>query len=396
MPTIRTSRAALLMAAGLIPLAPAYGAGCPGPAAKPVTIGTVVDVPAGEAARFSFDLAAGEGVIVDLSSVAAPTAAASDGDDHDHEAEAAAGEAAAPARTFLLCDAKGTLLTPQPGEVFAKGGSVSTTPDGQRLRFLAPANGEYVIAVAKDEGARDLLVRRRDLGSAQRPVIEGTLGQPQTGIVSSNAPVVVSFAAKAGQWVELKSTSERDTVLRLAGPDRAGDYSQIAENDDTDGLNPVIRRRLTTAGIYYVQVDALSEEPGEFTLALKAVEAPKPPAPPAPLRLGNTVNGRLADGDAIALYALSVVAGHNYRLELDAPYDGVVSVGLPNPVEPEDGGTGPDAGYADVKSQDAGTTGVERLNFTARSTGQLLVRVKSFGIGETDGGYKLTATDMGG
>ena len=73
----------------------------------------------------------------------------------------------------------------------------------------------------------------------------------------------------------------------------------------------------------------------------------------------------------------------------------MVGIGLPNPVEAEDGSDKPDAGYADIKSQDDGTSGTEKLNFTARSTGQLLVRIKSFGIGETDGGYTLTATDLG-
>ena len=53
------------------------------------------------------------------------------------------------------------------------------------------------------------------------------------------------------------------------------------------------------------------------------------------------------------------------------------------------------ASSVEIKSQDSGTTGTEKLTFTARSTGQLLVRIKSFGIGETDGGYTLTATDLG-
>ena len=207
--------------------------------------------------------------------------------------------------------------------------------------------------------------------------------------------MVFSFTGSAGQWVQLKSTSEKDTVLRLAGPDRTGEYTVIAENDDSDGLNPMIRRKLPAAGTYYLQVDSLSDEPGEFELTLKRTEAPKPPPPPAALRSGLQLAGRLADGDDIKLYSLPVVSGHSYRLDLTAPYDGVVAIGLPNPVEPDDGGEKPDTGFAEIKSQDSGTTGTEKLTFTARSTGQLLVRIKSFGIGETDGGYTLTATDLG-
>jgi hypothetical protein len=207
--------------------------------------------------------------------------------------------------------------------------------------------------------------------------------------------MVFSFSATAGQWVLLKSTSEKDTVLRLAGPDRTSNYAQIAENDDSDGLNPVIRRKLATTGTYYLQVDSLSDEPGEFELSLKRADAPKPPTPPMALRTGAQISGGLTDGDDVRLYTFPVVAGHSYRLDLTATYDGVVAIGLPNPVEPDDGGEKPDAGFTEIKSQDSGTTGTEKLNFTARSTGQLMVRVKSFGIGETNGAYSLKATDLG-
>jgi hypothetical protein len=255
--------------------------------------------------------------------------------------------------------------------------------------------GQYTVTTAASDEPREILVRRRSVGASPPPVVSAQLDSSQKGIASSSAPMVFSFAGTAGQWVLLKSTSEKDTVLRLAGPDKAGEYAQIAENDDSDGLNPVLRRKLATTGTYYLQVDSLSDEPGEFELSLKRTDAPKPPPPPAALRTGAQVADKLADGDDVKLYTLAVVSGHSYRLDLTAAYDGVVAIGLPNPVEPDDGGDKPDAGFSEVKSQDSGTSGTEKLNFTARSTGQLMVRVKSFGIGETDGSYTLTATDLG-
>ncbi len=299
-------------------------------------------------------------------------------------------------RALRLCDSAGVLLAPLPGEVFEKGGSVSATDGGERLRFVAPRAGQYIVAVAPGEEQREILARRREVGTSQAPVVSAQLDAVQKGIVSSGAPMVFSFSGAAGQWVQLKSTSEKDTVLRLAGPDREGNYALLAENDDSDGLNPMIRRKLPLAGTYYLQVDSLSDEAAEFELALNRTAAPKPAPPPAALRAGAQVAGRLTGSDDIKLYALPVIAGHSYRLSLTAPYDGVVAIGLPSPLEPDDGGDKPDAGFAELKSQDSGTTGTERLNFTARSSGQLLVRVKSFGIGETDGGYTLTATDQGG
>ncbi len=381
-----------LAAAALAPLAQAQAATCPAPGGASVTVGTVSDVAPGAARSFAVNLAANEGVIVDLVSLKpAPRAAASSSeDDHDHGERASE---AAP-RSLKLCDASGAVLAPQPGEVFEKGGSVSATDEGERLRFVATSAGRYTIAVGASDEPREVLVRRRPVG-ASAPVVSAQLPGNQKGITSSGAPMVFSFTSTAGQWVLLKAKSEKDTVLRLAGPDKAGDYSKIAENDDTDGLNPVIRRKLPVAGTYYIQVDSLSDEPGEFELTLAQSAPPPPPPPPVRLNVGAQVTGRLSGTDDIKLYLLNVVAGRSYRLDLTAPYDGVVSIGLPNPVEPEDGAEKPDAGYADIKSQDSGTTGTEKLSFTARSSGPLLVRIKSFGIGETDGGYTLKATDLG-
>lgn len=384
MTTFRVRGAALCAAAVLVPLAPAYAAAdCPATGGAPLKVGTTASVAPGAARAFPLSLGAHEGVIVDLSDL---QPRAEDEDD----------DGAPPPHALRICDARGNLLAPQPGEVFEKGGSASRSDDGERLRFLAQAAGDYVVAVSAGDAPRELLVRRRQVGSGPPPVIAATLGAPQKGIVSSKAPMVFSFQGAAGQWVELKSTSERDTLLRLAAPDREGAYSVVAENDDSDGLNPVLRRKLPVSGTYYVQVDSLSDDPGSFDLTLARTDAPKPPPPPAALRAGQTFSGRLADGNDVKLYALPVVAGHSYRLDLTAAYDAVVAIGMPNPVEPDDGGSSADAGFAEIKSQDSGTSGTEKLGFTARGNGQLLVRVKSFGTGETDGGYTLAVLDLGG
>ena len=382
-----------LLAAATAPLAAAHAADCAGGAAGALAIGQTARVEPGPARAFSVELAAGQGLIVDLASLAALAAKpAADSDGEGEEGSAAA--KAPPPRDLLLCDAAGKVLAPQPGEVFEKGGSVSTTPDGQRLRFVAPAAGRYTVWAAASGDAREVLARNRDLGKAGG-VNAAKLGSELAGRVSSSAPVTYSFAGTAGQWVEIKSTSESDTVLHLAGPDRAGAYSEIASNDDSDGLNPKLRRRLPVTGTYYVQVDSLADGVDTFTLSLKTSVAP--PAPPAPvaLRAGTPVDAKLDGEKDVRLFTLPVVAGHNYRLELTAAYDGVVAIGLPNPVDTEDAKEGVEAGFSEVKSQDSGTTGTEKLEFTARSTAQLLVLVKSFGIGETDGSYKLVATDLG-
>lgn len=383
--------ACVLLAAGMLaPLGGAQAATACNPAgALAIAIGAIAEVPAGSARTYALGLQRGQGIAVDLDSLTAP--ASSEGD----EQGARTGASPSP-RALALCDAAGKLLAPLPGEVFAKGGGVTTTDEGERLRFTAPTTGQYLISVAIADAERELLVRRRDAGPAQTPIVSAALGHDQKGITSSQSPMVFSFTASAGQWVEIKSTSEKDTVLRLAGPDRAGDYSVISENDDSDGLNPMVRRKLVVAGTYYVQVDSLSEEPGEFDLRLAAISAPKPPPLPLALRAGLAVSGRFADEKGVAVYSLAVQAGRTYRIDLTAVYDAAVAIGVANPVEPDNGADGVDAGFSEVKAQDGSTSGTEKLTFTARSGGNLLVRVKNFGIGETDGAYTLTVNDLGG
>jgi hypothetical protein len=397
--TRRRLAASFLLAAAGAPLAGAGAAEpCTGAGAGAVVLGTVATVAPGAPRSYTVSLAAGQGIIVDLASVVPGSAAAVDHDQGSHGHGDDPGDVAKrPLGDLALCSARGERLVPLAGEVFAKGGSISALPDGRRLRFVAPAEGRYIIGVSPSAQPRELLVRERALGPAGGGVTATALGKVESGTVSSSAPQMFSFAGAAGQWVELKSASENDTVLHLAGPDRAGTYVEIASNDDTDGLNPVIRRKLPVSGTYYLQVDALGDETKDFTLTLRQVQAPPPPPAPAPLRAGTLVRDRLTGPNDVRLYALPVAAGHSYRVELTAPYDGVVAIGLPNPLEPDDGDTGPGAGFSEIKAADAGTSGTERLTFTVRSSGQIVVRVRSFGsIGEGDGGFTLAATDMGG
>jgi len=372
----------LLLATAIVPLGAAQAATCGSGGAKSLTVGTVSGIDSGPARSYSLPLKAGESVIVDLARLSATSAESEEG-----------GEAKP--RSLALCDTRGTLLAPQPGEVFEKGGSVSATEDGERLRFVAPADGNYIVTVAGSDAPREILVRRRESGAVQSPVLPAALGRSIQGVVSSGMPVIYSFAGTAGQWVELKATSDKDTLLRLAEADPEGNYSVVAENDDSDGLNPMLRRKLRTSRPYFVQVDSLSDDAGGFELSLRRIEAPKPPPPPATLRAGTQVSARLADGDAVTFYNLPVQAGHSYRIELTAAYDSAMAIGLPNPVESEDGSGSRDDAFSEVKSQDANLTGTERLNFTARNTGNLLVRVRSFGIGDTDGAYTLIVKDLG-
>lgn len=375
----------LALSSAMLPAA-AHAAPCQGGSAGVLAIGQVVRIEPGPARALAIELAGGQGVIADLSVLGASAPKPAEGENES---------AKSPPRDVAICSASGTPLAPQAGEVFEKGGSAIAIDGGTRLRFVAPATGTYTLWLEASAETREVLVRNRDLGKGGG-IGAVKLGGSAEGRITSDNPLVYAFTAPAGQWVEIKSTSEADTLLHLAGPDRAGAYSEIAKVDDSDGLNPVIRRRLAVAGTYYIQVESLSDEAQDFTLTVQPSMAPPAPPPPAAMRVGSAINAKLADGDDVKLYVLPVVSGHSYRIELNAEYDGVVKLGLPNPVDTGDGKTGPEAGFSDVISADDNTTGAEKIDFTARQSGSLLVLVKSFGIGETDGSFRLIATDMGG
>lgn len=360
----------------------ANAAACSAIGATPVSVGHLQDVPPGGTRAFTVDLAAGEGVTIELSPHGKPSSSA-DADDKS----ALAG--------LILCDAKGAVAAPLPSEVFATGGSLSREDDGTlALRFAAPASGRYTIIAAGADARRELLLRHRDLPATDRRVTAIEVGGSDKAQLSKTNPRTWSFAGKTGQWIRITATSDADTVLHLAGPRPDGGYDVIADNDDTDGLNPRILRKLPVTGTYYVQVESLADDPDTATLLLEPASAPPPPPPPIPLRAGPPVTGKLASGDDKVLYALSVVAGRTYQLELSAAYDAVLEVGLPDPLEPDDGSDS--NGFAATRTKDDSTSGAEKLTFVARTSGQIWVQVRAFGTSDSDGAYTLALTVSGG
>lgn len=405
----RLASAALLGSAALMPLSAAQATDCATSGGDALTLGTATRVEAGAERTYTLELRQGDGVIIDLTGYDDPGASGGGAADAAMAAALAVADAAEGARaaaaaanaadeenpaTLRLCNAQGAVVSPRVWDVFGDGGALSAGPDGgNRLRFVASDAGRYIVAVPAGEAPRELLARIRNIETSGAEPNAVTLGSEVKGKVGKGAMPIYSFRAEAGQWVELKAVSESDTVLTLSGPDREGDYSVVAQNDDTDGLNPVIRRRLPVAGTYYLRIHSLGDDSDEFTMNLNRSSAPPPPPPPRPLAIGRTIEDKLANEDDNRIYAMQVQAGRSYTLVLNAPdYDGYLAIGMANPIEPEEGLlNNAAAGFTEIRAQDVGLEGEERMTFTARSSGTLQVLVRSFGIGDTDGSYTLRA-----
>lgn len=380
--------AAAMMAATPALATPALTGGCAVSGAIPLKVGTLQPLGADKAGQFSMDLAAGEGVLVELSAVSvSPANAEANGDGAEEAGEEDA------LQTLRVCDASGLLLSPLPSDVFGSGGSLTRSAESLQLRFVAPAPGRYLIAASPVAMDREILLRRRQLPQVQSTITELELGGSDFDRVSSARPLVYSFAGRAGQWVRISANSDNDTLLELAAPASDGSYSVIARNDDSDGLNPVIRQRLPATGQYYFQVAALGEEASGVTVLVQPSTPPPPPPPPAALRPGVPVEGSLAGNDDRKIFALPVMAGRTYRLAVTARYDAVVEVGVEDPLLPD--GTEEKTGFTSLRARDAGLTGTEVLNFTARTSGRVLVLVRGYNVENTSGAFRLTATDEG-
>lgn len=372
--------AATAIGAGTFGAGPALAADCAAAGARDVKVGTLQPLGSGEKGVFAIDLKAGEGVWIELD----PTMPAA-ADDEDG--------AKTPPTGLKVCDASGKQLAPRASDVFASGGALSKLDDGTlRLAFLPAAAGRYTIVADAVDDTRELLVRDRDVAEGAGASTRIEMGGSDFAKVSSAKPLVYAVDGKAGQWVKITVQSEADTVLHLAAP-MAGGYTVIADNDDSDGLNPRIVRKLPVTGTYYIQVESLGDDAADATVLIEPTQAPPPPPPPAPIKAGQTVKGTLADGDARNLYRLPVVAGHTYTLKVDAPFDAVLEAGVPDPLEADGDDDSPN-GFAALRTVDNGTSGEETLTFTARATGTLLVQVRSFGI-DNGADYTLSASEPG-
>lgn len=401
----RLASAALLGSAALLPLSAAQAADCPTGGGDALSLGTATRVEAGAERTYTLELRQGDGVIIDLTSfddpgssdAAAGAAAAAAAIAIEAAADAAApagGSEDEPAPRLRLCNAQGNAVAPRTWDVFGDGGALGVGPDGgERLRFVASDAGRYIVAVPAGETPRELLARIRNIETSGAEPNPTTLGSEIRGKVGKGAMPIYSFEATAGQWVELKAVSESDTVLTLSGPDREGTYGIVAQNDDTDGLNPVIRRRLPVTGTYYLRIHSLGDDSDTFTMNLNRSTPPPPPPAPRPLAVGRTLRERLANDDSNDIYAMQVQAGRTYTLVADAPdYDIYLAIGMANPIEPEEGAINNQAaGFTEIRAQDIGLEGKERLTFTARTSGTIQVLIRSFGLNGSDGGYTLSA-----
>lgn len=177
-----------------------------------------------------------------------------------------------------------------------------------RLRYTIPANGAYVLRArtlsGQDGGAYSLSLRERP--PAPRPprprplrvgaTVDGALDEQDPETDEGGRFDHYSFRAGAGERLAISVTASAEGLDPLIRVGRSsGGFTELASNDDADGLNAYLVFTAPAAGEYLLRVEAVSGE-GGYQLKLE----PGPAAvPPQDVALGAVIAGTLAEGDGV-------------------------------------------------------------------------------------------------
>lgn len=212
--------------------------------------------------------------------------------------------------------------------------------------------------------------------------------------VPDNAWRYDSYAiqARAGQRFEAVMRSEVfDSYLEVFGPD--GGETPVASDDDGlgEGTHARLRFAASEDGTYVLRARPLSgRDGGAYTLALSERPRARPAPRPGRIRIGQTLQGRLAtndgeaeDGSTYDAFTVRLEAGERIAIDLNSDdFDPVVRIGRAG---------GP---FSELSMNDDGSdTGLNaRLLFTAPEAGEYLIRATALG-GSGEGAYSLAVAE---
>lgn len=412
------------------------------PAPKPCTdpdggvleFNRIVEIPAKTSTGYTLHLRAGQGIIIDLADPAglragvvdAAVAAASDAAAADAAATDMAIEAAAATDMFATIEVefpiricrssdKKQLAPGMVDMVFDEYGSdLQYTADGNRLSFLAPADGDYVIdlrAALSYRGAdakrpMEIFVRNRDILRAgdtikldQKSRQAGKNTWLATGKFDGNQNgMIYNFTGKAGQQVILslkgKAGEQFDPYFRLAPPSAKSSIDLIISDIDGSNLqvnNAKLVKTLTESGNYRVQIGGFGL-PGEYELTLSM--GPTPSAAGKKLAFGKDAQGSIASSD---VFEFPVQKGRTYTVKVQNPDDVSMLYNLElliaNPISPASAILGADGPYAAVAFGEVGGVSSNGFTFMASDKRTMFVRAQSYDFSVEGGNYVISVVE---
>lgn len=293
-------------------------------------------------------------------------------------------------------------------EIFREGESESLASDDDglgegtdsRLRFSAERAGTYVLRARTLAGVEGgsytlALTERPAAGRPPRPTgirvgqsIEGALTAHDPETSGGQAYDAFSFRARAGDRFQIDLSSDAfDPVVRV-GRMRAGEFDELAMNDDTaeTGLNSRLIFTAPDNADYIIRATPLGAGgEGAYTVAL--ARAPEL-APAQPIQIGGTIEGALSEGDGKGAsgatadaYRFSGREGQRIRIDMSSDeFDTYVELF--------------DGQHASLaEDDDGGPEGTNsRLTFTLPRTGDYFIEARAFT--EATGGYVLSLSEV--
>ena len=255
-------------------------------------------------------------------------------------------------------------------------------------------------AIRRGAAAALLLAGAAAPAAAQANLPAVRVGQTVSGMLEQNDPTpaergrfkVYRFQAQAGQpyLITLRSTAF-DSYLRVAR--EMGGITDVLKEDDDHGGGQDARVRFTPAqaGTYLLVAQSLDED-GTGAFTLQVADAPRPTTTaPSSLRVGQTVQGRLAETDAVLeeddtfydTYTLQGRPGQRLQIEMTSDsMDTFLNLGRM------------EGGEFVSKSTDddgAGEGTNSRMRVTLDEGGEYLLRANS--VGTATGPYTLRVTE---
>ena len=285
------------------------------------------------------------------------------------------------------------------GEVIASDDDGLGEGTNSRLRFTPDRAGTYVLRARTlagiEGGTYSLALNQRP--RAVRPGRPAAIrvGQSVQGALSAGDPEsedgrsydAYTFRALAGERFAIDLLSDAfDPVVRV-GQIRAGEFIELAMNDDTleTGLNSRLIFTAAEAGDYVIRATPLGQgAEGAYTLAL--AQGPELPAA-EPIEFGTPVEGALTEsdgkgvGDATAdAYRFDGREGQRIRIDMSSEsFDTYIELF--------------DANRVSLAQDDDGAVGTNsRLTFTLPSTGVYFIEARAFS--EATGAYSLSVSEV--
>jgi hypothetical protein len=281
-----------------------------------------------------------------------------------------------------------------------------------RLRFRADEAGVYTLrarslggeelgpyALAIEARAATAAPKTAALAVGQREtIVNGALANGGSRVEDESDQLYDLYTVRleANQVAQFKMTSEFDNRLRFGRTTPEG-FEELYSDDDSGGDGDAqLIFRAEEAGEYVLRAEAFDgEAAGAYTLS--STRLPSPPARPGrpgSIRVGQTIEGELELGDAVAYnytlfdhYELRGRAGETVTIELktdEGGFDPYLEVG----------GwiAGEWASIAENDDDGEGEGGLNsKLEFTFKDGGTVVIRARSLADGKT-GAYRLSVT----